>query len=365
MRFRHFLLLLSLLAFVAAPTLGAGLYLYTIAKDQYASVVGFSVRSFETSGAMELLGGISELSGTNSDDSDILNEYLKSQKMVRSITDKLDMAGHYQVSGDPFFSLGDDTRIEALTAYWNRMVKVYYDTSSGLIEVRVLAFDPEFAHQIATLVTQESNRLVNHLSQVAREDAKRNALEELDFAKERLKLARQEKLNFQHRTQIVDPSADIQGQMGLLNSLNSQLATAEIELALLLDSTSSSDPRVTQAQRKISAVQNLIEQERRKISAPTDAGSGAAYADLLAQFESLEVELQFAQQSYLSAQASYDAAIAEAQRQSRYLAIHIEPTLAETAEYPRRHIILLTLFGLLMMAWSIGTLVFYALRDRR
>ena len=64
-------------------------------------------------------------------------------------------------------------------------------------------------------------------------------------------------------------------------------------------------------------------------------------------------------------QAARDAAFAEAQRQSRYLAMHVEPTLAETAEYPKRFQLLALLAGLAFVFWSILALIYYSLRDRR
>ncbi len=56
---------------------------------------------------------------------------------------------------------------------------------------------------------------------------------------------------------------------------------------------------------------------------------------------------------------------AEARRQSRYLAAHVEPTLAERALYPRRATItgLAALF--LLLGWSVLMLVWYNVRDNR
>ena len=77
-----------------------------------------------------------------------------------------------------------------------------------------------------------------------------------------------------------------------------------------------------------------------------------AFATLIGQYESLAVDREFAEQSYLSALATLDQALAEAQRQSRYLAVHITPTLAETAVYPQRILIILltSVFGFLIWA---------------
>jgi capsular polysaccharide transport system permease protein len=89
------------------------------------------------------------------------------------------------------------------------------------------------------------------------------------------------------------------------------------------------------------------------------------YSELIEEYQALELERQFAEKSYLSALAARDVAMAEAQRQSRYLATHISPTLAETAEYPRRVLLMLMISGFLLLSWSIMVMIYYSLRDRR
>ena len=220
------MVLFSFLLLVVAPLGGAGWYLYTVADDQYASHVGFSVRKEEVGSAVELLGGITDLSGSSSSDTDILYEFIQSQQMVRIIDKRLNLKEIYHNPDDIIFGLGDDGRIEALSSYWGRMVKVFYDSASGLIEIRVLAFDPAHARAIAQAVFEESSRMINDLSTIAREDATRYAREELDRGVERLKAAKAAMTAFRSRTRIVDPLADIQGQTGLLNSLQEQLAAA-------------------------------------------------------------------------------------------------------------------------------------------
>jgi capsular polysaccharide transport system permease protein len=48
-----------------------------------------------------------------------------------------------------------------------------------------------------------------------------------------------------------------------------------------------------------------------------------------------------------------------------YLATYEEPTLAEASTSPRRWLILVAVMVVGFLTWSIITLVYYALRDRR
>ena len=367
-RRRHLLLSLSFMVFVLLPILFGGLYLWIKAADQYASTTGFTVSTAETTAALDLLGGLSGLTGSSaSTDADVLYEFIQSQDLVRRIDIDLDLRAIYSKAwpSDPIFAYDPTGSIEDLVDYWSRMVRISYDASTGLIELRVLAFDPDDAQRIGQAIYAESTKMINELSAIAREDATRYAREELDLAVERLKVAREAFTAFRSRTQIVDPKADLQVQMGLLNTLNQQLAEALINSDLLVETTLPNDPRITQTQRRIDVIQKRIVEERRKFAVGGQGPGGADYATVVAEFERLTVDLEFAQQSYIAALSAFDVAKAEAQRQSRYLAAYVRPTLAETPEYPERGL----LFGLgsmfLILAWSILALVYYSVRDRR
>jgi capsular polysaccharide transport system permease protein len=364
-RGRHVLLVLSFLVLVAAPIGVTAWYLWTRAVDQYASTVGFSVRREEGGSAMDLLGGITAITGSSSSDTDILYEFLRSQELVARLDAELDLRAIWsKPEDDPVFALDPDGTIEDLVAYWHRMVRIGYDSNSGLIEIRALAFDPADATRITQALFDRSAEMINELSAVAREDSISYARQELAESVERLKQARQILTAFRNRNQIVDPTLDLQSQAGLIGTLQGQLAEAMIEVDLLRETTSASDPRVAQAERRVSVIEGRIAEERRKLGLGTDT-EGEAYAELIAEYESLAVEHDFAQRSYVAALAAFDSALAEARRKTRYLAAHILPTTAESARFPRRWMLLGLTALFLSLAWAIGALVAYSLKDRR
>ena len=266
---------------------------------------------------------------------------------------------------DPIFSFDPAGSIEDLTTYWQRMVRISYDANSGLMELRVLAFDPIAAQQIADAIVEKSSTMINNLSAIARADATRYARADLDLAVERLKQAREALTAFRISNEIVDPTADIQGQMGLLNLLQSQQVEALIDFDLLRDATSDRDPRLVQARRRLDIIEARIREERRKFGVGIDGENGSSYAETIAGFERLTVDREFAEQAYAAAQASFDGARAEANRKSRYLAAYITPTLAERAEFPNRPLLIGIVALFSFLGWSIMALSYYALQDRR
>jgi capsular polysaccharide transport system permease protein len=364
LRLRHWMALGSFLLVVVLPlalTIG---YLWTRAADQFHSEVAFSIRSEDAGGAAAgLLGAITNIGSGSASDADILFEYIRSQKIVEEIDRDLDLRTLYnRPEGDPVFALGEGASIEDLVAYWRRMVQVSYESANGIIHVRADAFAPEDARAIAQAILERSHALVNQLSEQARADAIRYAREDLDEAEAALRAMRQRLAEFRRENRMVDPAADAAGQSGLLSALQGQLAQALVERDMLLTYASETDQRVVQANRRIDAIAGRIEEERTALGA---VGVESALPDVIGAYEELRVDLEFANTTYTSALAALTAARAEARRQSRYLAPHIQPTLAERALYPRRPLIAALTGLFLLLGWAALMLVYYNVRDNR
>jgi len=365
-RFRHAMVLVWFVITVVAPTAGTAWYLWTRATDQYASTVAFSVRKEEAPSALELIGGISDLTGGGTSDSDVLYEYLGSQTLVAELDAEIDLRDAWSApENDPIFDYTTPGSIEDLVRHWHRMVTVNYDTGTGLIEVQVRSFDPVTSQRIAQAIYDHSTTMINRLNDTARADAIRYAKADLDSAEARLRQARLDLTAFRNRTQIVDPAADLQGQIGLLTNLQAQLAEALIEVDMLRQNSRETDPRITQTELKISVIKNRMSEERRKLGIGGGADTSDAFASLVGEYEGLIVEREFAEKSYQAARAAFDIAQGEARRQSRYLAAHIAPTLSEQAQYPQRATWLGVVVVFLFLFWAILSLVYYSLRDRR
>lgn len=362
---RHYGVVVSFFLLVVAPVGLAAYYLYEIAADQFSSRVSFSIRSEEFENPLDALSSFGQISTGTSSDASILNEYLRSQKLIEDLEVKVDLRAIYSKPDyDPVFAFDPEEPIEDLLEYWQDMTYVSYDPGNGLIDVEAFAFSAIDAHSIATAVMEASSELVDDLSRIAKDDTTKDAAFELEKARERLTETRLALRNLRDKEQIVDPTADLQSQMGVLTALQQQLATSIIEYDLLAGTTRVGDPRLERIQSTIDAIQNRISQERNKIS--TDQGSDQqALATIVGEFETLIAEREFAEQVFMAASANYDAALAEARRKSRYLAAHVPPTMAESSKYPQKELLLLGVFGAVFVSWMILTLSAYAIADRR
>lgn len=363
LRSRHIFLVASFVVMVLIPACLVVGYLFLRAADQYVSEMSFSIRSEEFVNPLDALAGFGQLSTGTTSDADIVYEFIGSQKIVRSIDSQINLRRIYSsVDGDPIFTISPDVSTEGLLAHWRWMVQTNYDKGSGLIRVSSFAFDPDSAEAINNAILIESQELVDRLSQLARDDATKYAEADLDDARARLLAARQNLSRFRAETQIIDPMIDVQSQGGVSAALQQQLAEALINLDLLEDAiTNPNDPRIEQAVRRINAIEQRLEGGRSNLSSEIDRNM----VTIVGNYEALMVEREFAEQAFLSAAASYDIAQAEAKRRTRYLAVHIEPTIADTSLYPRKPLIIAVCAALLTLIWAVFMMVAYSVRDRR
>ena len=79
--------------------------------------------------------------------------------------------------------------------------------------------------------------------------------------------------------------------------------------------------------------------EAERVALGVGGSDDASLSEVVGDFEELKIDLEFANTAYIQTMAAVTAARAEARRQSRYLAPHVAPTLAEQSLYPRRGLI--------------------------
>lgn len=367
-RRRHRVIVASFLLAVIAPSLASVGYLYLWAADQYASRMAFSVRSGEAAPQIDIFGALAHAAGSGSADAEIVYQFIRSQQMVEAAMAAAPLVEIYNASPeDVVFRLGREQPIEDVTRYWRWMNDVAFDGGAGIVTFTARAFDPDSARLIAQIVLDESTRVVNALSAQAREDAVSVAREALVAAEDRLRLVRRDIRAFRDLEQELDPSENARAALGLTTLLETRLAETQIELETQLALVGPRAAEIPVLRQRIESLRNRIAEERARIGAGRleRDGEARAFSDLVAEYEELVVDREFAERAYLSAMAAYEQAQLEARRQTRYLAPHIHPTLSVEAQYPRRALLAAAVFAALLVAWSVAVLVAYNVFDRR
>ena len=355
---------LSFLLMVVTPIVLSVLYYVFIASDQYAAVAKFTIRGADTQASGDLLGMMTGLGATSSTtaDSHMVVEYIQSREMVEKLDKAINLRKLYSRDGVDFWATAhEDWPIEKFLTYWNQMVTVYFDSYAGITELEVRAFTKEDAQLIAQHIIDASERLVNNISLRARDDAVKEARSEMERAENRLRMARSAVATFREKTKILDPQAMASADQAIVNKLEQQLTQLQAQLGAL-GAMSKDSPRVVHITTQIDAVKQQIEVEKAKVALKTTS-SGESLTKQLKTYEDLQTEQGFAEKAYLSTLASMERARVDADRQQRYLAVFISPSVPEDALYPERlHWIIIITLGSFIV-WGISSLTMAGIRD--
>ncbi|MEP1332282.1 MAG: lipopolysaccharide biosynthesis protein [Lentilitoribacter sp.] len=368
-KLRRIILAISAIVCIAIPTLLGAFYFLFVASDRYAAGAGFSVRSMDSGAAGgDFLGALSGLSsvGSTTTDSYILIEYMQSRELVEKLQQEVDFVKAYSNDEIDFlYRLEPNQPIEVVVKYWEGMISTSYDNSSEIIQFEVEAFTAEDAERVAMLVVKHSQSLINSLSANARNEAVLLAKKEVASAELRSKLIREELRSFRAASSAVDPSASAAASLQIITELESQLIQERTRLAILSASVSPDSRPARALKRVIASIEDQLNKKKAEIggSIGGDSESGTDLSKLLAEYEKLQVEQEFAQQAYTVSLASLERSRAEADRQQRFLAVFRAPSIPEKAIYPERYLNIFLILLISFVIWTIGTMIVYSVRD--
>ncbi len=354
---RHARLLVGFVVTVLMPLAFFAFYLFGFAQDRFVSYSGFSITVEDSAVQLGVLEGLASLSGGAKTDAAIVYDFLNGPAFASKLkahAGAIEMLS--PIGFDPLFWRPPDG-LEGLTDRWRRLAKVSLDSRTGMVSARVSAFRAEDARYLNQLMLEEASAMLAGLSRSMRDESTILAQGSVQRAEDRLTAARQRLTEFRSLTRIVDPMADFEGRLGMMTTLQTQLVEAKVSLELLHQNSTGADLRIASAKNKVLVIEALLEDEKNLVDQ-----EGAGYAKIAAGFDARMTDVTYAQEHYLTALASLDAANALAQRKTRHLAVHIPPTLADAAVLPRRWSILGTSAFFLCLAWAVGVAAFHGAR---
>jgi len=301
--------------------------------------------------------------------------------------------------GDYFSRISSTASFEDLLLYWQNHVDVYYDSTKNTVDVQVQAFDAADADRITREIVDIARNLVNDLSAQSRRDAVQFSAAEVARAELRVRGAREDVLKFRLAHNDLDPGMTATATLGIAAQLEGQRSALLSDLASVSGYLGDDAPSVQMLKSRIAALSGEIARIQGQVSggsgavspaapangtATTASAAGAsstdpagdliktvkaegvkpdALANVVGEYQELQLSQEFAEKAYAAALASLDHARSEAGRTQSYLAIYVEPAVAEEATYPRRWLNICIVFMLASVLWSIGLLGVLTVRD--
>lgn len=360
---RPFYLRLPFLLIVLLPVLLGTTYFGLIATDRYVSHSQLSIRTAET-GPTSLLGGlVGAVSGTNAISSEayIVKDFILSRSMVAKLQEKLDIRSIFASPEADYISrFQADGTDEELYEYFLTRVTVLFDPETQIIGLSVEAFSPADALAITQAIVALCDDLVDNISLSSREDSLAFARTELERAEKRVEDARLAISAFRQIHGEIDPVSGATSIASIVASIELELSKARTEVSQLLSYLREDSAQVVAARARLAALQQQLGQERARLAGEANREN---YVPLLADYERLVIEDEFAKAAYTAAGTSLELARAEAARKHIYLVAFVEPSLPDEATEPRRLKLILTILLCSVIAYGLFALIFAAIRE--
>ncbi len=363
----------SMILVVVLPLIAAGVYLFAFASDQYVAEMRFAVRKAETphgsdgveaSGTVtssSLLSGGASLAG---EDAEIIANYIHSRAAIEDVSRTLDVRTIYQRPEADFWArLRRDPKIEQLVKYWNRMVGIYVEPTSGIVSVSVTAFRREDALALARAILASSDQLANSLTLKMRADQTRLAEDEVRRSEGGVRFALADLTSFRNSQHLIDPVESSKTSGKLLMELIGDRIRTEGQLFVIQRSQGPNAPGIAGIKARLQSINQHVTELQDQLAGDKAASSNMAAT--LSEFEELEVKKQFAEKLFEFARQGLERAQLSAMGQSIYLAVFMPPSLPQEYVYPQRVTIFLLIALTALMTWVSGATIVASILDHQ
>ncbi|KQO49194.1 MULTISPECIES: hypothetical protein [unclassified Methylobacterium] len=374
-------MLISFGIVVLLPLCLLGMYFLFLATPQYFAEFRFSVTEVTpsagplgggasggttASAVASAMGGHGAAVGGGSAQNFVVIDYLKSRQVVDELSQTVDVREIYSRPEIDWPNRFDRSRsTEHLVRYWNKMVWANYDPLTGLASVEIKAFRPDDALTIANQLVTLSETLVNKIAKRAEEDAVKFAEQEVVRAKASLDKARAAMAEFREKEGVIDPIPSVvSGNTQLIGTLRGSVSQLEADYdTIRRQNLSETAPSVLALKSRVQAAREQLASVEREVSGSRSGRN--VLAGVVARFESLDMDRQYAQAILLTSLQSLDRARANAAAQHLYLTPYVRPALPESAGGPR--VLLSMMLGGFVLAsiWFIGLLSVRSLLNSR
>ncbi len=352
------------LLFVVLPTLLTASYYYGLAADQYESEARFIVRGSEGNGPQ--LGGLGHILGMTAalssaqSESFSIDDYMDSHDAVAALQKKLDLVAMFRRPEADFYARlwWPDPSAETLLRYYRNQVTIKYNEDTGITTIKANAFEPADSRTLVQALLSLGEARVNEFNERAIEDTMRVAQHEVDAAEKRVVDAEQALTKFRISEGDIDPQKTSTAQLALISTLQLQLVQARAQRDGMGASVRPDSPQYVALGDRIHALEGQIAAEAARLT-----GRKGALAPVLANYEQLTLQREFAQTNYTSALTALENARLQAMRQQLFVVDVVRPNLPERALFPRRTMMVATVFLALLLTYSIGWLIIAGMRE--
>ncbi|WBU62940.1 capsule biosynthesis protein [Paracoccus aerodenitrificans] len=331
-RIRQFWLAVRLLLMVGIPTIIAGWYYFRVATPLYESRSQFLIQQAD-SGAET--GGGSMLSGVMTNpDSVSVQSYLVSKNAMLRLDEENGFREAFQDPAlDPLLRLPPDASDDDAFKLYKDMVSVSYDPTEGVLDMDVVAPDPELSRDFSLSLISYAEGMVDDMTTRIRDDQMQGAQQNYESAEQSVRDAQAAVQELQEQMGVLDAASESSLVMSRIGQLQSTLTEKQLELAQLRSNPNPNASRVQGVQGDIDRLRDLMEETRAEMTESSESRS--SLAQVSGRLRIAEADLEIRQGLLATAAEQLELARVEANKQVRYLSLSIAPLAAEDATYPK------------------------------
>jgi BexC/CtrB/KpsE family polysaccharide export inner-membrane protein len=350
------------LATVVVPTTLAVFYFGFIASDVYVSESQFVVRSPDKP-AMSGLGVLLKSAAFSNAGDEIYaaDGYIQSRDALRALNRNGAVARAYGSDDvsifDRFNPFGTDGTFEELYDYFQKKIRVDYDTTSSTTTLTVRAFDPRTAQNLNRQLLELAEDTVNRLNRRGRDDVVRLSEQEVQDAEQAERQAAVTLAQFRNASGIIDPEKQAAVQLQMISKLQDELIGARMQL-LQLQAMAPENPQIPILRVRVTGLAREIDRQLGLV-----AGNRQSLSATAARYQRLELDREFADKRLAAAMTSLQEARAEARRKQAYVERIAQPSFPDEAREPRRLRGIFSTFVLGLVAWAALSMLLAGLRE--
>jgi len=349
---------------VIIPTIIVFLYSALIESPRYESNASVIIKRNQ---AMPSVSEITALFGQSSSVSNdyLIMKYISSLDMLLNLNNEMNVLNLFKAKKIDFLSrLSLNANKKEELEYYQKMVSSKYDTNSAAIDVTAQAYKPYDAKKILENILANLQNYVDYIDHKVIEERLSFSQKQVDIAKDKVKNAEVEVLNFQNKYNLLDPKGTVEGISKIIAGLQSKLAQEETVLSDMLSYMQNNSSAIISQRQKIKALKGqIIKQESVLFGKHNIDTKKLNY--IMAQFEKLKLNAQMVLEEYKIALQSHEVNKMDAVKRKEQLVVVQNPTLPDYATYPRVWYITLSVFIILLMLYGVTRMIITIIREHR
>ncbi len=346
-------------------------YILYIETERYESVSITLLKDLSQKQEMSLGAMLMGKTSSTTQDSKILELYIRSFEMFTFIDKKFNIARLYASENiDPYQRLYKNAIFpkyqinnKNLLKKYNDNLFIVYDDPSSTLTISFVHTDPKIAKEILESIIKHSDEVINKF-------AKENAKVALHFIEKQRNDNKQafitsiEKLiQYQNKNYTIDPNLDVERKNTILANLEFELVKNEVEYNSKIKTYNPNGVEMKMLKATIENIKRSI--KRIKTQMVGETSNENELNTNVFDFELLKSNMEFSKEVYRQTLINQEELKIEVSQNAKHLIIISKPTLADSYSYPNKVWDIFTLSIILVFMYSIIVTIIAIIKDHK